>query len=59
MLTYFLGNLRETCGNRPGIKLLNTCLRKLSVDGICTASVATGDPENDTKNRSSVNFVQF
>ena len=45
----FRSNLRGTFGNRPDIKSMNMFLIKLSVDGICTASVATGDPGNDTK----------
>ena len=64
MLLDFRGNLRGTCGNRPDIKFMKISLIKLTVDGICTASVALGDPWNDTQNHyffdfSSINFVQF
>ena len=50
MLPSFRRNLRGTSGNRPGIKFMNILFIKKAVDGICTASVATGDPGNDTKN---------
>ena len=46
----FRGNFRGPSRNRPDIKFMNTYLIKLSVDGICTASVASGDLGNDTKN---------
>ena len=49
MLPNSRGNLRGTSRNRPDIKFMNILLVKLSVDGICTASVATGDPRNDSK----------
>ena len=49
MLPDIRGNLRGTSGNRMDINLMNR-KAKLSVDGICTASVATGDLENDTQN---------
>ena len=47
----FRGNLRGPSGNRPYIKFMNIFFINFSVDGICTASVTTRDPANDTKNR--------
>ena len=49
MLPEFQGNLCGTSGNRPDIKYMNTFLITFSMDGTCAASVATGDPRNDTK----------
>ena len=49
MLPNFRGNLRGTSGNRPDIKFMDIRFIKFSVDGTCTASVATGDTRNDTK----------
>ena len=49
MLPDFRGHLRGTSGNRPDIKLMKILFIKLSVDGTCTASVASGETGNDTK----------
>ena len=49
MLPNFRGNLS---GNRLDIRFMNILFIKLSVDGNCTASVATGDPGNDTQNHA-------
>ena len=53
MLPNFRSNLRGTSENRSDITFMNILFIKLSVDGICTASVATGDPGNYTKNHSN------
>ena len=45
----FRGSLRGPSGNRPDIKFMDIFFIKFSVDGICTASVTTRDPGNDTK----------
>ena len=47
----FRGNLRGPSGNGLDIKLMNRFFIIFSVDGICTAAVATRDPENDTTNQ--------
>ena len=48
MLPDFRGNLRGPSRNRLDIKFMNTFFIKFSVDGVCTASVTTRDPGNDT-----------
>ena len=47
-LPNFRRNPRGISGNRLDMKIVNLLFIKLSVDGNCTASVATGDPRNDT-----------
>ena len=49
MLPNFCCNLRENFGNRLDMKFMNILFIRLSVDGTCTAFVATGDPGNETK----------
>ena len=49
MLLDFRGNLRGPSGNRPDTKFMSIFCINFSVDGICTASVTTRDPGNDTK----------
>ena len=50
MLPEFRGNLRGKPRKRPDIKYMHIFLVKLSVEGICTVYVATGNPRNDTTN---------
>ena len=53
MLPDFRDSLRRTSGNRQDMKNMNIIFRKFCVDGTFTASVAAGDPGNDTKNHSN------
>ena len=53
----FRGNLRGPSGNRLDIKIMNIVFTKFSMDGICTASVTTGDPRNDTKNHLNLIWI--